>query len=195
MFSGKRAVKTSNPPLHPIDNMTLPLFAKYLSIGIVSSFIASCALSGSSEYLSNEDCERLTSSPDSCNIDTLGILGTIFPKHDGNQIDPSDSGPQSTWTPSRHEIMQAEQIFKRCIKNGYRCIDSGYTKFYRQYAGKGEYKSTILIHGIRMSKEVTICGVKSFWINIYDTGCSIFDANIDIHLGTCEIEIKEEVQQ
>lgn len=175
--------------------MTRLLFARHLSICGISAFILSCAITGGNRGLSNADCEKLTSSPDSCIIDTLGILGTIFPKNDTLSAGLSDSGPKSTWTPSKPEIMVAEQIFRRCIKNGFRCIDTGYTSFYRQYAGKGDYKNTILIHGIRMSKEVTICGARSFWINIYETGCSVFDATVDIRLGTCEIELKEDFSQ
>jgi hypothetical protein len=195
MSSRKKVAKKLHLPRHTIANMSYLLFARYLSIAVFSAFILSCALSGGSANLSHEDCERLTSSPDSCIIDTLGILGTIFPKNDTIQGDSSDNGPMSTWTPAKPEIMLAEQIFKRCIKNSFRCIDTGYTSFYRQYAGRGQYNNTILIHGIRMSKEVTICGARSFWINIYETGCSIFDATIDIRLGTCDIVLKEDSSQ
>jgi hypothetical protein len=160
----------------------------------VASFalIASCAITGGGQILSHEDCAKLTSAPDSCIVDTLGILGTIFTKRDSMPRDSSENEPHGTWTPSRSDVMLAEQIFKRCLKNGFRCIDTGYTSFYRQYAGTGDFKSSVLIHGVRMSKEVTICGARSFWINIYESGCSIFDATIDIRLGTCSIVLKDE---
>lgn len=174
--------------------MKCPLLASCTLIAAFFAVLVSCAVTGR-QYLSQEDCERLTSPPDSCIIDTLGILGTIFPRNNGPKDDSSNNGPRGTWTPSKQEVLVAEQIFKRCIKNGFRCIDSGYTSFYRQYAGRGDYKNAILIHGIRMSKEVTLCGSRSFWINIYDTGCSIFDATVDIRLGTCEIVLKEEPAQ
>lgn len=175
--------------------MTRHFITRYLSICAITASIVSCAIAGREQYLSHEDCEKLTSSPDSSIIDTLGILGTIFPANDSARVGSSDSAPHSTWTPTKPEIMLAEQIFKRYVRNSFRCIDTGYTSFYRQYAGKGDYKSTILIHGIRMSKEVTICGARSFWINIYETGCSIFDATVDIRLGTCEIVLKEDASQ
>jgi len=151
----------------------------------------SCA-STSQEYLSAEDCDRLESVPDSCVIDTLGILGAIFPKGYVYQGDSALSGPYSTWTPSRADIMLAEQIMRRRAKTQYRCIDEDYTRFYRQYAGRGQYNNCVLIHGIRMSKQITICGKKSFWINIYQTGCSIFDAFVDIRLGTCDVVFQGE---
>jgi hypothetical protein len=171
------------------------LFTGCASIAILFAFLLSCAIPGGSQFLSHEDCEKLTAAPDSSIIDTLGILGTIFPVNFSQQGDSTNSGPHSTWTPSKAEVLAAEQILKRCIKTGFRCIDTGYTSFYRQYAGRGEYKNSILIHGIRMSKQVTICGAKSFWINIYETGCSIFDATVDIRLGTCDIVLKEDEPQ
>jgi hypothetical protein len=192
MSSRKRAAKKLKRRLPQTNDMKRLLFAGYASIFALFAFSLSCAFHGGSPNLSHEDCERLTSAPDSCIIDTLGILGMIFPKNNGTKSDSSDSGPYSTWTPSKQEVLAAEQIFKRCIKNGFRCIDTAYASFYRQYAGRGEYKNSILIHGIRMSKEVTICGAKSFWINIYESGCSIFDATIDIQLGSCEIVLKDE---
>jgi hypothetical protein len=160
---------------------------------LIAAIIASCALTGH-QYLSHEDCDKLATAPDSCSIDTMGIVGTIFPVNYTFQTDSAQSGPYSSWTPTKKDVMLAEQILKRFVKKHFSCIDSGYTSFYRQYAGRGQYNNCVLIHGIRMSKQETICGSRSFWINIYETGCSIFDATIDIRLGTCEIVLKDEAK-
>jgi hypothetical protein len=177
-------------------DMKCRFFAFNTFIVILSVILLSCASSSlpSREYLSHEDCERLATVPDSFTVDTLGIVGTIFPPEYTAPGDSTNRGPYSTWTPSKKEILLAEQIFKRHIKNNFRCIDSGYASFYRQYAGRGVYNNCILIHGIRMSRESTICGYRSFWINIYDSGCSIFNAMVDITLGTCVIDLEENRQ-
>jgi hypothetical protein len=137
--------------------------------------------------LSSDECATLKTVPDSCSIDTLGITGTIFPK---DYVYPADSktlNPVSTWTPTKNDIMIAEEIFQRNAKQ-QPCLDSNTHKFYRQYAGQG-IGNLVLIHGVRKSHDVTICGCRSFWINMYETRCSAFDALVNIRTDYCQITI------
>lgn len=150
-----------------------------------------CALSH--ENFTREECAQLKATPDSCIVDTLGIIGTIFPKgYSGGRAsgNTNEEGPAGTWTPSKEEVLLAEKIFQAEAPKRNRCLDSNAARFYRQYAGRG-HGNMILIHGIRKSHDVTFCGCRSFWINIYEEGCSVFDAEVNLQTGACYVQVKE----
>jgi hypothetical protein len=149
----------------------------------------SCIASGRYSF-SQDDCSLLKTVPDSCLVDTLGIIGTIFPKnYSYTPSDPEDATPVSTWTPAPHDIIRAERIFLAEASRTHPCLDSNTYKFYRQYIGQGS-GNVILIHGIRKSHEIDFCGRRSFWINIYENDCSTFDAEVDLYSEYCTVEVK-----
>jgi hypothetical protein len=147
--------------------------------------------SGGGRYtFSRDDCSLLKTVPDSCLIDTLGIIGTIFPKnYSYTPWDSADATPVSTWTPAPRDIIRAERIFQAEASRTHPCLDSNTFKFYRQYIGQGS-GNVILIHGIRKSHEIDFCGRRSFWINIYENDCSTFDAEVDLYSEYCTVEVK-----
>jgi hypothetical protein len=139
---------------------------------------------------SSDECAQLQMVPDSCLIDTLGIVGTIFPKN--YTCVASDSviaTPVSTWTPTKQDIVNAERIFQAEAIRTHPCLDSNTYKFYRQYIGQGS-GNVLLIHGIRKSHEIDFCGRRSFWINVYENDCSTFDAEVDLNSEYCTVEVK-----
>jgi hypothetical protein len=139
--------------------------------------------------LSHEECACLDTVPDSCFVDTLGIVGAIFPKnYSYPSPDSSIIPPTSTWTPKHREILKAERIFQAEAAGAYSCLDSNVQNFYRQYLGLGS-GTTILIHGIRKSHDIPLCGHRSFWINVYESECSTFDAEVDLISESCSIVI------
>ncbi|MBN2038008.1 MAG: hypothetical protein JW768_14805 [Chitinispirillaceae bacterium] len=164
------------------------------SVILLSLFMAAgiCCSSSQRFSLTSEDCACLKTVPDSCLVDTLGIVGTIFPKnYSYTSHDSMQSTPVSTWTPTKRDVIRAERIFQRHAANQYACLDSNEKKYYRQYIGQGS-GNVILIHGIRKSHDIHLCGCRSFWINIYENDCSTFDAEIDIISAYCTIEVKGE---
>ncbi|MBN1128874.1 MAG: hypothetical protein JXA71_07805 [Chitinispirillaceae bacterium] len=142
--------------------------------------------------LSQEECARLVTVPDSCLVDTIGITGTIFPsKYSYPSIDSTTLPPVSTWTPTHQDVLKAERIFQAEAAGAHHCLDSNVQNFYRQYIGQGN-GNIILIHGIRKSHEIHLCGHRSFWINVYDNDCSTFDAEVDLLGGSCTIDVKSD---
>lgn len=151
--------------------------------------LLSC-IAGGRYTFSRDDCSMLKTIPDSCLIDTMGIIGTIFPKNYSSAAsDPANATPVSTWTPAPSDIIRAERIFQAEACRTNPCLDSNTYKFYRQYIGQGS-GNVILIHGIRKSHEIDFCGHRSFWINIYDNDCSTFDAEVDLLSEYCTVEVK-----
>jgi hypothetical protein len=161
---------------------------QYCFIAFLALFL-SCAYSSRYAF-SQDECRTLKTMPDSCLVDTLGIVGTIFPKNNSYATSESyDATPVSTWTPSIRDIIRAERIFQNTARRTHPCLDSNVQKFYRQYIGQGS-GNVILIHGIRKSHEIDFCGHRSFWINIYDNDCSTFDAEVDLYSEYCTVEVK-----
>ena len=161
---------------------------QYCIIAFLVPFL-SCAFIGQHAF-SEDECLALRTVPDSCLIDTMGIVGTIFPKYYSyTSPDSFDATPVSTWTPAISDIIRAERIFQVEASRIHPCLDSNQQKFYRQYIGQGS-GNVILIHGIRKSHEIDFCGYRSFWINIYDNDCSTFDAEVDLRSEYCTVEVK-----
>ena len=156
---------------------------------IVLPLLSALSCSSGIKGFTTEECAKLKPVPDVYLIDTLGITGTIFPTGYDYPQDLKNRAPVSTWTPSRSDIMIAERIFQQKAKQ-YPCLDSNKVHFYRQYAGQG-IGNLVLIHGVKKSHEVTICGCRSFWINMYDTPCSVFDALVNLRTDYCAIRINE----
>jgi hypothetical protein len=119
-------------------------------------------------------------------------VGAIFPKnYSYPSSDSTTIAPVGTWTPTRRDVMRAERIFQAEAAGSYACLDSNARYFYRQYVGVGG-GTIILIHGIRKSHDINLCGHRSFWINVYENECSVFDAEVDLLSGSCTIAIKNE---
>jgi hypothetical protein len=188
-----RAIMAKNTvrSLRFIDQM-IPLALQYT---VLFSFLLLASLScgaGGRASFSKEECASLKTVPDSGLVDTLGIVGTIFPKnYSYPSTDSTTSTPVSTWTPTLRDIIRAERIFQVEALSTHPCLDSNTRKFYRQYIGQGS-GNVILIHGIRKSHEINFCGCRSFWINIYENDCSTFDAEVDLVSEYCTVEVKGE---
>ena len=88
--------------------------------------------------------------------------------------------------------MRAEEIFHARASREFRCIDSNYTSFFRQYTGGGLRRDIVFIQGMWKSHDATFSEYHSVWINIYEGECSPFEAVVNIHSGDCVITIKKD---
>jgi hypothetical protein len=166
--------------------MRLFLLTTLLTAGIVCS----PAPLGNFSY---KDCLQQKTIPSDCLIDTLGILGVIATSDSSlkSTLMPGNS-PASSWTPNKADVLRAEEIFRYHAAREYRCIDSNYTSFFRQYTGRGLRHDIVLIQGTKKSHDATFSGYHSVWVNIYEGECSLFEAVVNIRNGDCVISVKKE---